>query len=342
MKTTNISSLAISKAMQLTTSNSMAEVSKLEVESVTGTYADVGLELGTRTSTSVDYSRESSRLQSIIDANALAEQRMESSQLALENMSGSSQSLLDSIIALSGNSDSSSLQVAADTAMATLENFVSYTNSAVNGEYLFSGISTDVQTLDDSFITDITADFNTAFATFKTANGIASNADVTETQMAQFLSDYETAFNWSSWTNASDTTMSTRISTSETVSTSTSANTDGFKSLVLAAVVSSQLVNSGLNASALSVVNTAATDYAGSAITGLDSQRSLLGLSQERVEKANTYMEQQKSIIDTQLTGLIGVDTEEASVRLTTLLTQIETSYTITSKILNLSLVNYL
>lgn len=100
-------------------------------------------------------------------------------------------------------------------------------------------------------------------------------------------------------------------------------------------------LNSGLNASALSVVNTAATDYAGSAITGLDSQRSL-SVSRRSAWKGQHIHGTAKSIIDTQLTGLIGVDTEEASVRLTTLLTQIETSYTITSRILNLSLVNYL
>jgi flagellar hook-associated protein 3 FlgL len=47
-------------------------------------------------------------------------------------------------------------------------------------------------------------------------------------------------------------------------------------------------------------------------------------------------------IINTQLTDLVGVDTYEASVRLNTLLTQVETSYTITSKIQDLSLVNFL
>ncbi len=342
MKTTSISSLSISKAMQLTNSKSMAEVTKLQEEAVSGIYEDIGFELGTRTSTNLDYAREISRLQSMIDSNALAEERMSSSQLALDNMGTSAQSLLNSVTALSGNSDTTSLKVAADKAVATLENFVSYANSAVNGEYLFSGTKTDTQTLDDTFISDVTTDFNTAFSTFMTTNGITAVADVTAVQMNQFLADYEASFNWASWTNASSTTMTTGISASESVSTSVSANSDGFKALVLATVVSSQLVNAGLNNNALAAVNTATTLYAGEAISGLNAERSRLGLSQERVEKANTYMGEQKSIISTQLTSLIGVDTEEASVRLTTLLTQIETSYKITSKILDMSLVNYL
>ncbi|KQQ58264.1 MULTISPECIES: flagellar hook-associated family protein [Rhizobium/Agrobacterium group] len=337
MKTTPISSLSISTAMQLTVSNAQTEITKLQKEAVTGTYADVGLELGTRTSTNLDYSRESNRLQANIDANAVAEQRMDASQLAMENMSASAQSLLNSVIALSGNTDASSLSVAQTTAKATLENFVSYTNTAVNGEYLFSGINTDVQTLSDTFIDDITADFNAAFSA-----QFPDPSAVTADEMQTFLTDYQDGLDWSSWTGASETTMSSRISSSETVSTSTTANSDGFKSLVLASVISSQLVNSGLNADALSVVNNTTTSLTGSAISGIDTQRAQIGLSQERVEKANTYMSSQKTIIDTQLTNLIGVDTYEASTRLTTLLNQVETSYTITSKIQGLSLVNYL
>lgn len=343
MKTTSISSQSISNAMQLTVTNSQTEIAKLQKEAVTGTYADTGLELGTRTSTSLDYTRESSRLQSIIDSNSVAEQRMDASQLAMENMSSSAQTLLNSVIALSGNTDTSSLAVAANTATSVLENFASYANTAVNGEYLFSGINTDAQTLNDSFISDITADFNDAFTA-----AFPDPSTATADEMTSFLEDYQNNFTWSDWNSASidsdgaGTTMSSRISTSETVSTSASANSDGFKSLVLASVISSQLVNSGLSTGALAVANDTTTKLAGSAISGIDTQRAQIGLSQERVEKANTYMSAQKTIIDTQLNDLVGVDTYEASTRLTTLLNQVETSYTITSKIQGLSLVNFI
>jgi flagellar hook-associated protein 3 FlgL len=339
MKTTSISSLAISQSMQSTVSNAMSEITKLQDEAVSGTYSDVGLELGTRTSTSLDYSRESSRLQSVIDSNSFAETRMDASQLALTNISDAGQSLLDSLTALSGNSDVNSLQVASDTAMSVLENFTGYANTAANGEYLFSGISTDVQTFDDDFISNVTTDFNSAFDAFRGATAVG---DVTADQMTQFLSDYEASFDLADYTDASDTAMSTRISSSETVDTSTSATSDGFEKLVLSSVISSQLTNAGLGSGALSVVSQKATEYAGTAISGVTAQQSALGLSQERIDKANTYMSNQITIIDTQLTDLVGVDTEEASVRLSTLLNQVETSYSITSRILGMSLADYL
>ncbi len=339
MKTTGISSLSISTSMQLTVSNAQTEIAKLQKEAVTGTFADTGLELGTRTSTSLDYTRESTRLQSIMDSNALAEQRMDASQLAMQNMSTSAQSLLNSVIALSGNTDASSLSVASTTANSVLENFASYANTAVNGEYLFSGINTDAQTLNNDFIANVTTDLKNAFDT-----AFPDPSSVTAADMKSFLDDYESNFDWSNWNNASDRVMSSRISTSETVSTSASATADGFKSLVLASVISSQLVNTDprLSAAALGEVNSKTTALAGSAIAGIDTERAKIGLSQERVEKANTYMSAQKTIIDTQLTELVGVDPYEASTRLTTLLNQVETSYSITSKISGLSLVNFL
>lgn len=342
MKTTSISSLSISQAMQLTVQNSQTEISKLEKESVSGTYDDVGLELGTRTSTSLDYGRETTRLQAIIDSNSMANQRMESSQLAMEQMSDSGQTLLNSLVALSGSSDSTSLQVSADTAMSVMENFVSYANVSTNGEYLFSGINTDVAPLGDDFITDLTTDFNDSLSAFMSSNGISSTADISADQMQDFLDDYTSSFDWSSWTNASDNKMMSRISTSESVTTSSSLNADGFKNLALSSLITSQLATAGLSADALSVVNTQVTNLAGFAVSGIDAERSSMGLSQERVEKANTAMQSQMDIINTQLTDLVGVDTYEASVRLNTLLTQVETSYTITSKIQDLSLVNFL
>ncbi|KQQ38179.1 hypothetical protein ASG19_03705 [Rhizobium sp. Leaf306] len=342
MKTTSISTLSVSQTMQLTVQNSQTEIAKLQKESVNGTYADTGLELGTRTSASLDYGRESSRLQAIIDSNSLTNQRMDSSQLAMEQMSDSGQTLLDSLVALSGSSDKTSLQVSADTATSVLENFVSYANVSVNGEYLFSGINTDAAPLDDSFITDLKDDFNTQFSSFMSANGISSASDISSSQMATFLEDYTSSFDWSGWTNASDTKMTGRVSTSETVTTSTSLNADGFKNLVLGSLITSQLATAGLSADALNKVNATVTNLAGLSVSGIDAERSSMGLSQERVEKANTAMSAQMDIINTQLTDLVGVDTYDASVRLNTLLTQVETSYTITSKIQGLSLVNYL
>lgn len=328
--------------MQLTVANSQKEAVRLQKEATTGTYYDVGVQLGVNTSQSLNFSRDSARLQALVDANALAEERMDNSQLAMKQMSASAQNILNTFIGISGSGDSTSITVAANAALGELENFVGYANTAVKGEYLFSGINTDAQTLSNSFITDVTADFDTKFSAFTAANGITDIKQMTVTQMDDFLNDYTANFDWSSWTNASDTAMTSRINTAETIESSVSVNKDGFKNLVLSAVIGAQLGDKDLGTATRASVTARVTSLSGAAVSGIDNSRSQLGLSQSRVEKANTSMTAQKAIIDTQLSNLVGVDKYEASTKLTALLTQIETSYSITARIQQLSLVNYL
>jgi flagellar hook-associated protein 3 FlgL len=342
MKTTSISTLSLSRAMQSTVTSSQSQISSLENEAVTGTYDDVGLALGVKTSQSLDYNAESNRLQAIIDSNSVASQRMDSTQLALTQMASNGQTLLDSLVALTGSSDQSTLEVSAGQADAVLNSFQSYANTSANGEYLFAGINTDVQPLSDTFTDDVKNDFNTSLNTYMASNGVTAVSDMTATQMSDFLDQYTSGFDWASYTGASDKTMTSRISTSENAQTSVSLNTDGFKNLVMSSVITSQLAAAGLSADALTAVNATTTNLAGQAISGVNLQASTLGLSQQSVKDANTALASQQTIISTQLNDLTGVDSYEASVKLNTLLTQVETSYSITSKISQLSLVNYL
>lgn len=342
MKTSSISSSSISSAMQLVVSSAQQEIVKLQSESVTGTYYDVGLELGSATSQSLNFDRESARLQSIMDSNSLAEQRMETLQLSMDQMAASAQSILDTFVGVSGSSDGTSATVAANTALAELESFIGVAQTSVNGEFVFSGINTDAQTLDTDFMDDVKQDFNDALDDYLAANGMSDASEMTGVQVDEFVADYTANFDWSDWTNASDTVMTSRISTTETVKTSTSLNGDGFKNLVLAAVIGSQMAGLDLQSDALEQVKYNVVEIAGASVSGINAEQSQLGLSQARTETANETLSTQKTIVDTQLSDLTGVDQYEANVRLTTLMTQLETSYTITSKIQALSLVNYL
>lgn len=342
MKTSTISSLSVSNAIQLVVSTAQKEVVKLENESVTGTYYDIGLELGAKTSQSLNFSRESTRLKAIVDSNALAEQRMETLQLSMEQMTKSAQGILNTFTGVTGASDGTSTTVAAQQALTALEDFAGQAVTAINGEYIFSGINTDAQPISATFVTDLTADFNTKLNAFLAGPPAKTIETMSGGDVDDFVASYKAGFDWSSWTNASDTVMSSRISTTETVKTSTSLNGDGFKDFVLSALIGSQLAKEGMQTDALARVKHHVVETSGLAVSGVNAERSQLGLSQARVESANETLQAQKTIIDTQFSNLVSVDPYEAKVRLTTLMTQLETSYTITAKIQQLSLVNFL
>jgi flagellar hook-associated protein 3 FlgL len=147
---------------------------------------------------------------------------------------------------------------------------------------------------------------------------------------------------WGDWSSASNQNMTSRISNSEVITSSTNANSDGMRYLAMATVMTNALIDQGLGSDAMDAVSDQAIGYAAQSTTGLVTQQSQLGLSQERVTKANDALDAQASILNNKVVDLQGVDPAEASTLVKSLQTQLEAAYTIVSKIQQLSLVNYL
>ena len=345
MKLSFISSTAIQNAMRQTIRQSQNEMNDASQEATTGVYADIGLALGGNTAQSVDLTREISRIDAITGSNSIVNQRLSSSQSALTAMSSAAQDMLNQLVALSGNQDGSSIQLTQSTATSSLQTFTSYANTMVNGEYLFAGINTDVQPITDQ-TSSSTDTINTALQDYMSANGIASTQDITGPQMTDFITSVVepmfTGSDWSNWSQASSQNMSSRINGSEVVDSSTNTNEPGMRYFALASMVTTALMGQDLNSAAQGAVSTQAISYTRQAIDGLNDQQSELGLSQSRVSKANDALSAQKDIIQNRVIDLQGVDPYEASTKVNSLETQLETAYTIVAKIQQLSLVNYL
>lgn len=350
MKSSFISSSALQNAMMLTIRQSQNQLIKSTQESVTQTYADVGLSLGGFAARSVDFNREVSRIEALKDSNSTVSGRLESSQNSLDLMAKAAQDMFDKITALRGGQESGSIELSIDSAQAGLASMINAGNTMVNGEYLFAGINTDVQPLTDQSSTAI-ADIQTAFQTYwSTTLGHASASEVTGQEMEDFITNTVepmfSAANWTDpttgWSKASSQNMTSRINNSEVIESSTNANTDAMRYFALASMTTSALLDQGLGADALNAVSDKAISYSRQAMDGLTNVQGQLGLSQERVEKADDALDAQKNIIQNKIVDLVGVDQGEAATQVKTLQNQLETAYTLVSKIQQLSLVNYL
>lgn len=350
MKTSFISNLAIQNSMRMTISRGQVEIQKLQEEVVTGRFADIGLSLGAKTSTSVSHHRDVQRLETIQDSNALVTQRLSTSQLSLAAMSDAAQQMLEAFIVANGTDDEPKLNVMRRDVEASLELFTSSINTSVNGEYLFSGINTDVKPVDDYLEpgSGAKAAFDTLFlGHFGFTQDDPAAAGITTAQMDNFIDNVlEPEFmgpNWNTnWSSASDTNISSRIRTNEVVDSSANANGTGMRSFALAAIIGIELMDSPISSEVRASVNENAIEYAGQAVTGIDNERSNLGVSENRVAKANEAIEAQVRIMKLHLNDIEGVDGYEASTRMQSLLTQVETSYTLTARIQQLNLMNYL
>lgn len=340
--------------MRLTIREAQSELLKAQQEVSTGQFADIGAELGSKTSTVVDLSRESLRLNSIINNNSIATQRLSASQEALKQIATAAEQMNTSLITISGASNTDTINTTIQTVKNSLDTMVSMVNTSVNGEFIFAGINTDVQPMADYTETSAAkATFDAAFtsyfgfaptSTVDTANIVATGA---APSMDDFITNVlEPMFTGTDfttdWSSATDQVMTSRISQSETVNSSASANNNGFRYFALASVITQELLNIGAPSDVVAVAVDQAVNYTGKAITGINSTRTELGLSENRIEKADASLKIQVDIIETSLGAKTEVDAYEASTRVNTLLSLVEASYTLTSKIQALSLVNYL
>ncbi|MCM2291381.1 flagellar hook-associated family protein [Allorhizobium sp. BGMRC 0089] len=357
MKTSSISSQTIQNAMRLTISDAQKQMVDLQKEVTTGEYADVGTQLGAQTSSAVDLTRDSLRLQSLSDANSIADTRLSASQAALDQILSAAQTLQSTYVSIGNNTDNATLTTAQQTATNALNTFTSAANTSANGEYLFSGINTDVKPMADYNAVDSDGNVSSAKQAFDDAFqsyfGMSVNdsatSSITSDQMKDFLENtLEPMFTtdtsgWTdNWSSASDTTVSSRISKTEVVQTSSTANSNGFRYMGLASVIGEEMLSMNLSTDTRSTMVNKAIDYTGKAITGIQNEQTQLGLSQQRIKDANDSLSSQKDIIETQLTSLTGVDAYEASTKLNNLQSLIETSYTLTARLQKLSLVDYL
>jgi len=354
MSTASVSNLSTQTSMRLTIRQAQNELLKAQQEVSTGFYADIGAELGSKTSTVVDLNRESLRLTSMINNNSIATQRLSASQEALKQIATAAEEMNNALITISGSSNSDTINTTIMTVSNSLSTMTSMANQAANGEFLFAGINTDVKPIEEYTETSAAKTaFDNAFTAYfgfpptDTAGTATIPPDGGAPSMEDFITSVlepmYTGADWNTdWSSATDQAMTSRITQSETVQTSTSANENGFRYFALAAIVTKELMTIGAPANAVTVAINRAIDYTGRAITGINSTRSELGLSENRVEKADASLRIQVDIIETSLSSKIEVDAYEASTRVNSLLSMVEASYTLTSKIQALSLVNYL
>ncbi|MBP1870823.1 hypothetical protein LPJGGPFB_01023 [Ensifer adhaerens] len=350
MKTSFVSNLAIQSAMRLTIQQTQAELLKRSQEQTTGIHYDLGLTLGATTSRSLNLQRELDRMSAMKSTNAVVTQRLSASQGALETMQKAAEKVRDTLVTYKGNDGVDAMKILKTEVNGALQIFTSAANTSFNGEFLFSGINTDVKPLTEYNSVPPSAAkaaFDTALTTYMSANSLTDMSQFTPAQMQDFISNtLEPMFTgpgWdANWSDASSQNMTSRISASEVIESSTNANTKSFRMFALASVISSELMDKNVNSQVRNTISNAAFGYAEQAIAGLNGERSSLGISESRVKKATTSLEAQQKLLNTHILDINGIDQIETATRVNTLKTQLDTSYALTSRLQQMSLLNYL
>lgn len=349
MKTTFMSTSALSAATRLSLSKTQVKLAEAQKEVTTGRHADVGASLGYKTGQTLSLRQEHARLTTIIDTNSVVSTRLSATQAALKSLSSDAQLFVGQLIG-ARDADSGPTVVTAQ-AKAALTSFTNTVNTAVDGAHLFSGINADVKPLTDYNASPTPANRQAVMDAFFTAFGTTpddpANANISAADMQAFLdgpfSDLFEEPAWSSdWSSASDQNVRSRISSSELIETSTNSNDVGVRKLAKAYAMISSLGIKNLSEATYHAVVDTATRVAGEAVQDVANEQARLGIAQERVKNANERMSIQIDIMTNHISLLEGVDPYEASTRVSALMTQVETAYAMTARIQNLSLLKYL
>ncbi|MCX7303228.1 MAG: flagellar hook-associated family protein [Hyphomicrobiales bacterium] len=347
MTTSSISSLSVSQALRNSTMRTQSNLVQAQKELDTGKVFDSGLALGARTAQTVTFTRDIDRLNGIVDSNSLVSARLTATQDALTNITAAAQDLLGVLTASSSGDAAAS--VTRDSGRTALGMLTSILNTPINGEYIFAGINTDVKPM-EGFEAGSAAKtaFDTAFQThFGFAQTDAAAAGITTAEMDDFLTNtLEPQFlgaGWqANWSNATDEPIVSRIAMNETTETSVSANTDGMRKLAMAAAAIGDLFDSNLSDAGKKALVERMVGVVGEAISSIAQQQSQTGVVEQRVSAASDRMKVQADLFERMTIDTEGVDPYEAASRVQDLLSHIETSYALTARIQQLSLLKYL
>jgi len=321
------------------------ELSQAEIELSTGKDADVGLTLGTSAGQDISLQQQQNALQTLTNTNNTAGTRLSTTQTTLGNIQSSAQDFLNSLIADGANNTTSSILQTGAT--SSLQSLISNLNSSLNGDYLFAGTNTANEPITNYFSASAP---NAAAVNSAISSQFGSPPDYSTTTAAGMTSFLDNSFdplftgsNWTSnWSSASDQTLTSQISPTDKESTSVSANQTAFQQLSEAYVMVSQFSGQNLSPQAYQAVIAKAESLASSAITSLTNIQANVGIVQSAITASNTQMSAQMSVMSTQVDSLESTDAYNAATNVSDLQTQIETAYSLTNQLKQLSLVNYL
>jgi flagellar hook-associated protein 3 FlgL len=343
-----VSTLSVGTASRQAVMAAQSQLTTVEKELTSGTLADPGVTLGAQSGTLVSLSAQQNRLQTLTDTNALATTRLTATTSALDTLRTTAQSFLSTLTSASATGGSSSLADAAQTNLAAL---TSALNTSVSGQYIFGGINSGEKPMTDYVQSPPSANkqaVDTAFvASFGVSQTSTNASQISGTDLQSFLQGpfadlFGSASYGANWSSASDSPITSRISTTQSAQTSVSANEEPFRQLAQAYTTIAEFAGGNLSSDASQAAIASATTLINSALSGLTNVEAGVGITQSSISTANDSMSAQISLLSAQAGDLDGVDAYALSTKVSSLQTQIQASYELTAQLSSMSLAQYL
>jgi flagellar hook-associated protein 3 FlgL len=349
MTVSTVSSSYLSGAMLPAVRQAQTQLATLEVESSTGQYADLGLQLGGQSGYELSLRTQDDLLQAITAGNGVTATNMSTAQNALSSILTAAQSAAQSLV--EGDATANGPVIQQSLGQGNLQQLISLANTTTAGGYVFGGQNTGQAPINDYFSQPPSSARSAIDAAFQANFGFAVTApqvaNITAAQMQSFLAgpfaaQFQSPAWGANWSTASANDASSEISPGNAIETSTTTNTAGFQQLAQGYAMLTEFGDVGLSAPAQQALVSAATNSLSQGASSIIATQAQLGQSQSEVTAANSEMSTQMALLQTELSRSDSVDAAQVATELSTLSTQLETAYQLTAQIHNLNLAQYL
>jgi flagellar hook-associated protein 3 FlgL len=348
MKTTFISTYSIGEAVRNNIMRSQQRLADAQLELSTGKHADVGVAVGGMYSNLTFLKQQREELVTLTQSNAGVSTKLGVTQDALESIVNGAQEFVAELIGAEGTSAPDVIQKQGASRLSSFQDLI---NVNFDGSYLFSGTNAGQAPVEDYFETPAPASRTAVETAFITEFGFPPSDPAVSTISAAAMTTFlDGAFSdlfddpaWgTNWSSANDTLAEVRISSTETIEASVSANEQGFRKIASVYAAASDLGTAQLNERTFEVFAFWMAERTGQAVSEVSVIQAQVGTMEQRIGDAVDRAQIQRNVLDLRIGDIEEVDPFEATARVTSLLTQIETSYAVTARIQQLSILNFL
>lgn len=319
----------------------------------TGRKSDLDINLGSQLRQSVNKQSLSVTLDAYLSNNLISAARLDTTQTVLSDIASNAEKFKSSIIL--SQSDQNGRKIITDQARNFLNLLITSLNASNGNTYVFSGIKSNVQSMNQYFA-DPQSPAKTAIDATYLSNppdgfGFTQSStlvsSITPDQMDNFIngrmSNLFSATEWTlNWSNADNRPLKNKISPNLQIDTSITANDPALRKFAMAYVMMADLGAEGMNDKTYQILTRNVTIALDEGLRLLNASRARAGVMQQEIDGANKKMLIQKDILSIQIDKLENADQTILAASINSLLNRIEASYALTAKLSRLSLTNYL
>lgn len=334
LNATSFGDLAQSFLLQRRGTALKMEMSRLNQELVTGQVADVKTVLAGNTSYLAGIENDLRTLSGYRTASNEAAYFTDAMQVALERVQTSSTELSQDLLTTAQNAPEPVLDQLSRNSRSELETIVSALNTSVGGRALFGGTATNRNPMAE--VDTIMTDLSTAVVGATSVDDILAAVDI--------WFDGPTGYVDVAYTGSAAALTPMRISEDETVDVGLTAENAALRDVIKAVATSALIEDSTLSLSLAQkqdLLSRAGRDLLGFQ-DALTAVRADVGSTQERIDRIATRNNTQSTSLEYAKGALLGADPYETATKLEEVQFQLQSLYTVTARMSDLTLVNFI